>query len=185
MLGRRNGSSTPCGGVATGSLVTPCLLAACPFTLLAAQLTWRRCLALSGNKVRCGHVHAHQRNTSMTRSLRRRYVCTYRLLCPGYPCDPPVWPSAQAPSTLPAGVNLIYPSPGYLRGCYKAHEMAGHGMLESFVNTTLLLDRQTTLKEYLDANPALAAFVRSDAWYAGDRSWRERPQVASHGKSAK
>ena len=57
--------------------------------------------------------------------------------------------------------------------------MAGHGMLESFVNTTLLLDRQTTLKEYLDANPALASFVRSDAWYAGDRSWRERPHAAS------
>ena len=59
---------------------------------------------------------------------------------------------------LPAG-PWVYPSPGYLRLCFHAHRRAGEDVSENFLDTTLLMDRRTTLRTYLDANPALAEYV--------------------------
>ena len=55
--------------------------------------------------------------------------------------------------------TVVYPSPGYLRLCFRAHRKAGQEVSENFLDTTLLMDRKTTLRTYLDANPALSEYV--------------------------
>eukprot|EP00435_Cladocopium_sp_Y103_P022162 s1726_g5.t1 len=84
------------------------------------------------------------------------------------PVEPP-WPSAEAVQKslvtldemeLPRGLvpdQDLYPAPGYLRDCALAH--AAVGLLDHFLDTTLLADRRTTLRSYLAANPGLSAYV--------------------------
>ncbi|CAE8615850.1 unnamed protein product [Polarella glacialis] len=57
----------------------------------------------------------------------------------------------------PSGHFGLYPSPGYLRGCATAHARAG--LLDHFLDSTLLSDLRTDLRSYLLANPRLASFV--------------------------
>ncbi|CAE8636353.1 unnamed protein product, partial [Polarella glacialis] len=59
---------------------------------------------------------------------------------------------------LPEG-PWIYPAPGYLRLVYRAHVSAGGDMADNFLDTTLLLNRKTTLRMYLDSNLLLKAWV--------------------------
>ncbi|KAL3932534.1 MAG: hypothetical protein SGPRY_000663, partial [Prymnesium sp.] len=54
----------------------------------------------------------------------------------------PLWP---APS------SGLLPSPGYLRMCAEAHHRVG--LLQHFLDTTLLNDRRTTLRVYCAAHP--------------------------------
>ena len=51
----------------------------------------------------------------------------------------PLWPPAEA---------ALLPAPGYLALCAAAHRRAGVGMLDHFLDSTLLNDRQTSLREH-------------------------------------
>ena len=66
-------------------------------------------------------------------------------------------PRKETVYELPPG-PFVYPSPGYLRLCFRAHRKAGQEVSENFLDTTLLMDRKTTLRTYLDANPALSEY---------------------------
>lgn len=75
--------------------------------------------------------------------------------------DPTTWlplsPGRQPrPYQLPDR-NFVYPAPGYLRLVYRAHCKAG--IEDNFLDTTMLMDRHTSLREYLDANPLLREWV--------------------------
>jgi len=82
------------------------------------------------------------------------------------PGNPAVWlemtpgywdtPDYLRPVDLPPG-PLVYPSPGYLRFVYHAHVKAG--LTEELLDNTLLADRQTVLRQYLQANPLLESWV--------------------------
>jgi hypothetical protein len=62
---------------------------------------------------------------------------------------------------LPAGRDYVYPAPGYLRMVYRSHARAG--LVDNFLDTALLMDRETTLREYLAGNPLLEAWVTDPA----------------------
>ena len=51
----------------------------------------------------------------------------------------PLWPPAEA---------ALRPAPGYLALCAAAHRRTGVRMLDHFLDSTLLNDRQTTLREH-------------------------------------
>lgn len=79
--------------------------------------------------------------------------------CGGAPGDASAWLELTPGSDeedyvyeLPQG-PWIYPAPGYLRMVYRAHVKAG--ILDNFLDTTLLMDRGTTLRSYLSGNPLL------------------------------
>eukprot|EP00747_Dinoflagellata_sp_TGD_P136628 gnl/TRDRNA2_/TRDRNA2_175579_c7_seq11.p1 gnl/TRDRNA2_/TRDRNA2_175579_c7~~gnl/TRDRNA2_/TRDRNA2_175579_c7_seq11.p1 ORF type:complete len:263 (-),score=45.94 gnl/TRDRNA2_/TRDRNA2_175579_c7_seq11:747-1535(-) len=55
--------------------------------------------------------------------------------------------------------DALYPSPGYLKGCAAAHQRAG--LIDHFLDSTVLHDGKTVLRAYLEANPQLAAYVAS------------------------
>eukprot|EP00418_Pyrodinium_bahamense_P091768 CAMPEP_0179030712 /NCGR_PEP_ID=MMETSP0796-20121207/10703_1 /TAXON_ID=73915 /ORGANISM="Pyrodinium bahamense, Strain pbaha01" /LENGTH=203 /DNA_ID=CAMNT_0020726895 /DNA_START=193 /DNA_END=804 /DNA_ORIENTATION=- len=83
--------------------------------------------------------------------------------CDGAPGNPAVWleltPGREDEEyiyDLPPG-PWVYPAPGYLRMVYRAH--AHTGILDNFLDTTLLMDRKTTLRTYLEGNPLLNAWV--------------------------
>lgn len=58
----------------------------------------------------------------------------------------------------------VYPAPGYLRLVYRAH--CRGGIEDNFLDTTLLMDRQTTLRAYLDGNPLLRDWVTDPIKYS-------------------
>jgi len=74
---------------------------------------------------------------------------------------------AELPRGLVAGRGL-YPAPGYLRDCAAAHDAAG--LLEHFLDTTLLADRRSSLRSYLSVNSGLASYCMS---------WGPRPSPTS------
>ncbi|CAE8612331.1 unnamed protein product [Polarella glacialis] len=89
----------------------------------------------------------------------------------GEPGDPEVWMDISAkvqtggpPHVLPDG-PWIYPAPGYLRLVYRAHASAGGDMAEDFLESTLLMDRKTSLSTYLDSNPLLKEWVTDPKLY--------------------
>jgi hypothetical protein len=68
-------------------------------------------------------------------------------------------PAAAAPAAaiaLPER-QWIYPARRYTRLCYLAHCMAG--MEEELLDNAVLMDRQTTLRAYLEANPEAKAWI--------------------------
>jgi hypothetical protein len=67
------------------------------------------------------------------------------------------------PHMLPTR-QYIYPGPGYTRLCLRAHRK--QGMIDEFVNNTYLMDRETTLFEYLNANPILKEYICDEVIYA-------------------
>jgi hypothetical protein len=67
------------------------------------------------------------------------------------------------PHILPTR-EYVYPGPGYTRLCLRAHRK--QGMLHKFLNTSFLMDRKTTLQEYLNANPMLKEYICDEAIYA-------------------
>lgn len=93
----------------------------------------------------------------------------------GEPGDPSVWLPFTLPDqeqchyVLPPG-PCVYPAPGYLRMVYLAHLRAG--IADNFLNTTLLMDRITTLRTYLDGNPALKEWVLDPEAHADRESDR-------------
>jgi cytoplasmic tRNA 2-thiolation protein 1 len=70
------------------------------------------------------------------------------------------------PGALPVR-EWVYPAPTYLRLCWLAHRRAG--LLAHFLDSTLLADRRTTLREYLAANEGTRAWVCDPARHE-DRS---------------
>lgn len=83
--------------------------------------------------------------------------------------DVEVWSNMDAgkydsrPHLLPTR-QYIYPGPGYTRLCYRAHRK--QGMLDEFLDNTYLMDRKTTLREYLNANPLLKDYISDEVIYA-------------------
>jgi hypothetical protein len=61
----------------------------------------------------------------------------------------------------------IYPAPGYLRLVCRAHRTAG--ILDEFLDTTLLMDRKTTVRSYLFANSLLNDWVMDPELHDYDR----------------
>ena len=49
----------------------------------------------------------------------------------------------------------MLPADVYLRHCVLSAQKAGHEAYRSFLDDTLLCDRVTTLRQYLDANPEI------------------------------
>jgi len=113
---------------------------------------------------------------------------------PGYPCSSwmpltnqrLVMDKASGKFLLPAR-PWVYPAPGYLQSIYRAHAAAGLAdslLVNSCVriapaigalriclivhaqDTTLLMDRITPLRTYLDANPTLKDFVMDRGRFA-------------------
>eukprot|EP00933_Yihiella_yeosuensis_P020579 TRINITY_DN16465_c1_g1_i5.p1 TRINITY_DN16465_c1_g1~~TRINITY_DN16465_c1_g1_i5.p1 ORF type:complete len:254 (-),score=40.64 TRINITY_DN16465_c1_g1_i5:38-799(-) len=81
----------------------------------------------------------------------------------------PLWPAlpAEPLSMTPVSATNsddfqkgLYPAPGYLRGCARAHARAG--LLDHFLDSTWLADRRTTLRSYLQANAALKTFLEAE-----------------------
>jgi hypothetical protein len=83
------------------------------------------------------------------------------------PLTPEVIPaqgSAGQPTGDPAAAAIalperqwIYPARRYTRLCYLAHCMAG--MEEELLDNAVLMDRQTTLRAYLEANPEAKGWI--------------------------
>jgi cytoplasmic tRNA 2-thiolation protein 1 len=82
---------------------------------------------------------------------------------PPMPLVPEVAP--WEPPHLPQR-DWLYPSPTYLRLCWLAHRRAG--LEDHLLDATLLADRRTTLRAYLEANKATRAWV-CDARRHADR----------------
>ncbi len=83
------------------------------------------------------------------------------------PGDPTTWlpltpGHARRPYSLPVR-TWVYPSPGYLRMVTRAHAKAG--IVDNFLDSTLLMDRHTTVRTYLDANPLLHDWVHDPKVY--------------------
>eukprot|EP01084_Bolivina_argentea_P165867 288083_1 len=51
--------------------------------------------------------------------------------------------------------GAIYPCRVYLRHCLLSIKKQGQFALDDFMNNTFLYDRQTTIKQYMDANPEI------------------------------
>ena len=82
--------------------------------------------------------------------------------------DPSTWiPMAPGRQTRPYKLpdrEFVYPAPGYLRLVYRAH--CRGGLEENFLDTTLLMDRCTTLRAYLNANSLLRDWVTDPEIYS-------------------
>ncbi|CAK0879813.1 unnamed protein product [Prorocentrum cordatum] len=63
------------------------------------------------------------------------------------------------PMRLSASARAILPAPMVLRRTVSALRRRGEALVAEVLDTSLLMDRQTSLRAYLDANPALSAFV--------------------------
>ena len=69
----------------------------------------------------------------------------------------PLWPPPSA---------SLWPAPGYLRLCAAAHRRAG--LLDHFLDSTVLNDRETTLREHCQAGEARAVLLSVQADGAGE-----------------
>ena len=66
------------------------------------------------------------------------------------------WP--ESVFALPTRV-WVYPARAYLALCFQAHQKVGLG--DHFLDCTLLMDRATTLREYVCANPQLSSELKA------------------------
>lgn len=69
-------------------------------------------------------------------------------------------PIERFPITATSSDAALYPAPGYLRGCLAAHRRAG--LLDHFLDSTILADGQTSLREYLEGNKELKTYVEEE-----------------------
>ena len=69
------------------------------------------------------------------------------------------WMSRSLRPLWPPPAAALLPAPGYLRLCAEAHLRAG--LLDHFLDSTLLNDRETTLRAFCARDPGTRALVES------------------------
>lgn len=78
------------------------------------------------------------------------------------PLELEAWNNPDRPFVLPNREH-VYPAPFYFRLCYRAHLTQGPELAQHFLDNTYLMDRVTTVNQYLAANPLLATYILDPA----------------------